>query len=178
MDAVLEGRDSLVVLPTGGGKSLCFQAPALLREGLALVVSPLISLMKDQVDTLIANGVSAAYYNSTLSSDQKSTIAAGVREGRYRMLYVAPERLVGDGSEAFLSLVAQRPMQLCRHRRSALHQPMGTRLPARISSTAAAPRPASRRQPSCVYRHGDCARPARHRRRSSASRCARDCRIL
>jgi ATP-dependent DNA helicase RecQ len=110
MDAVLDARDSLVVLPTGGGKSLCFQAPALLRDGLALVVSPLISLMKDQVDTLIANGVSAAYYNSTLSSDQKSSIGAGVREGRYRMLYVAPERLVGDGSEAFLSLVSQRPI--------------------------------------------------------------------
>jgi ATP-dependent DNA helicase RecQ len=110
MDAVLEARDSLVVLPTGGGKSLCFQAPALLRDGLALVVSPLISLMKDQVDTLIANGVSAAYYNSTLSSDQKSSIASGVREGRYRMLYVAPERLVGDGSEAFLALVRQRPI--------------------------------------------------------------------
>jgi ATP-dependent DNA helicase RecQ len=110
MDAVLAARDSLVVLPTGGGKSLCFQAPALLRDGLALVVSPLISLMKDQVDTLIANGVSAAYYNSTLASDQKSSVGIGVREGRYRMLYVAPERLVGDGSEAFLSLVSSRPI--------------------------------------------------------------------
>jgi ATP-dependent DNA helicase RecQ len=110
MDAVLTARDSLVVLPTGGGKSLCFQAPALLREGLALVVSPLISLMIDQVDTLIANGVSAAYYNSTLSSDQKASVAAGIREGRYRMLYVAPERLVGDGSNGFLALVASRPL--------------------------------------------------------------------
>jgi ATP-dependent DNA helicase RecQ len=110
MDAVMAGRDSLVVLPTGGGKSLCFQAPALLREGLALVVSPLISLMKDQVDTLIANGVSAAYYNSTLSSDQKSNVATGIREGRYRMLYVAPERLVGDGSNGFLSLLSSRPL--------------------------------------------------------------------
>jgi ATP-dependent DNA helicase RecQ len=110
MDAVLAGRDSLVVLPTGGGKSLCFQAPALLREGLALVVSPLISLMKDQVDTLIANGVPAAYYNSTLSSDQKTSVAAGIREGRYRLLYVAPERLVGEGSNGFLSLVSSRQL--------------------------------------------------------------------
>jgi ATP-dependent DNA helicase RecQ len=110
MDAVMQARDSLVVLPTGGGKSLCFQAPALLRDGLALEVSPLISLMKDQVDTLIANGVSAAYYNSTMSSDQKATVAAGVREGRYRMLYVAPERLVGEGSDGFLSLVSSRPL--------------------------------------------------------------------
>ena len=67
MDAILDGRDSLVVLPTGGGKSLCFQAPALVREGLAVVVSPLISLMKDQVDTLVGNGVPAALYNSSLA---------------------------------------------------------------------------------------------------------------
>ena len=67
MEATLASRDSLVVLPTGGGKSLCFQAPALVGGGLALVVSPLISLMKDQVDTLVGNGVAAACYNSALS---------------------------------------------------------------------------------------------------------------
>ena len=67
MDAILERRDSVVVLPTGGGKSLCFQAPALVRDGLAVVVSPLISLMKDQVDTLVGNGVPAALYNSSLT---------------------------------------------------------------------------------------------------------------
>ena len=101
MDAILSGRDSIVVLPTGGGKSLCFQAPALLREGLAVVVSPLISLMKDQVDTLVGNGVPAAYLNSTMSSDERSAVAAGVRDGRYRLLYVSPERLVGEGGESF-----------------------------------------------------------------------------
>jgi ATP-dependent DNA helicase RecQ len=105
MEAVLAGRDSLLVLPTGGGKSLCFQAPALIREGVAIVVSPLISLMKDQVDTLVANGVPAACYHSGLASDERSRVAAGIRAGRYRLLYVAPERLVGEGSEAFLSLV-------------------------------------------------------------------------
>ncbi len=110
MAAVLDGRDSLVVLPTGGGKSLCFQAPALLRDGLAVVVSPLISLMKDQVDTLVANGVAAACYNSTLSSSDRAAVASGVRDGRYRLLYVAPERLVGDGGEGFVSLVASRPV--------------------------------------------------------------------
>jgi ATP-dependent DNA helicase RecQ len=68
MGAVLEGRDSLVVLPTGGGKSLCFQAPASIRPGLAVIVSPLISLMKDQVDTLVGNGVPAGLYNSSLTS--------------------------------------------------------------------------------------------------------------
>jgi ATP-dependent DNA helicase RecQ len=103
MDAILAGRDSVVVLPTGGGKSLCFQAPALVGSGgLALVVSPLISLMKDQVDTLVENGIAAACYNSALSADQKSSVAAGIREGRYRLLYVSPERLAGEGSDAFV----------------------------------------------------------------------------
>ena len=106
MDAVLSGRDSIVVLPTGGGKSLCFQAPALVRGGLAIVVSPLISLMKDQVDTLVGNGVPAALYNSSLSAEEKSAVVAGLRQGKYRLLYVSPERLVGDGSESFLSLLA------------------------------------------------------------------------
>jgi ATP-dependent DNA helicase RecQ len=106
MEAVLAGRDSVVVLPTGGGKSLCFQAPALVRPGLALVVSPLISLMKDQVDTLAGNGVPAALFNSSLSSAERTEVAAGLREGRFRLLYVSPERLVGEGSESFLSLLS------------------------------------------------------------------------
>ena len=108
MNAVLAGRDSVVVLPTGGGKSLCYQAPALVRPGMALVISPLISLMKDQVDTLVANGVPAALYNSSLASEEKAAVAAGIREGRYRLLYVSPERLVGDGSDGFLSLLGSR----------------------------------------------------------------------
>src|SRR6185436_13329140 len=87
MTAVLDGRDSVVVLPTGGGKSLCFQAPALVRPGLALVVSPLISLMKDQVDTLVGNGVPAACYNSAMPADARATVVAGLRESRYRLLY-------------------------------------------------------------------------------------------
>ena len=105
MEAILGGRDSLVVLPTGGGKSLCFQAPALVSGGLGLIVSPLISLMKDQVDTLVANGVSAACYNSAQSIDERSAIASGIRAGRYALLYVSPERLAGEGRESFLSLL-------------------------------------------------------------------------
>src|SRR3954464_10760663 len=97
MDAVLQGRDSLLVLPTGGGKSLCFQAPAMVRPGLAVVISPLISLMKDQVDTLVGNGVPAVLYNSSLAPGEKSAVIAGLRQGRYRLLYVSPERLVGEG---------------------------------------------------------------------------------
>jgi ATP-dependent DNA helicase RecQ len=106
MAAILAGRDSLVVMPTGAGKSICFQAPAVVGDGLALVVSPLISLMKDQVDTLVGNGVAAACYNSALSADQKQDVMSGVREGRLRLLYVSPERLVGEGADVFLGRVA------------------------------------------------------------------------
>jgi ATP-dependent DNA helicase RecQ len=107
MDAILAGRDSIVVLPTGGGKSLCFQAPALVRGELGLVVSPLISLMKDQVDTLVENGVSAACYHSALSQDDRAAVSAGIRESRYALLYVSPERLAGDGSDRFLDAVGR-----------------------------------------------------------------------
>jgi ATP-dependent DNA helicase RecQ len=107
MSAILDGRDSLVVLPTGGGKSLCFQAPAMVREGLGVVVSPLISLMKDQVDTLVANGVPAALYNSTLGADERAAVAGGLREGRYRLLYVSPERLAGEGGDGFVARLSR-----------------------------------------------------------------------
>ena len=110
MQAVLAGRDSLLVLPTGGGKSLCFQAPAIARDGLAIVVSPLISLMKDQVDTLVGNGVAAACYNSSMPSERKSEVSRGVRDGKYRLLYVAPERLVGEGGDGFLSMLESQPV--------------------------------------------------------------------
>ena len=92
----LARRDVFVLMPTGGGKSLCFQLPALIREGLTIVVSPLISLMKDQVDALQTSGIPAAYLNSTL--DRKDAVARwrGLHRGQYRMLYVAPERLMLD----------------------------------------------------------------------------------
>jgi len=92
--AVLAGRDSIVILPTGGGKSLCYQAPAAAMGRLAVVVSPLISLMKDQVDGLTAAGVPAAYLNSSLTAEERRQVGAGVAGGRYQLLYVAPERLV------------------------------------------------------------------------------------
>jgi ATP-dependent DNA helicase RecQ len=90
--SVLEGRDTLVVLPTGGGKSLCYQVPALLLDGLTLVISPLISLMKDQVDALEARGLPATYVNSTLCAAEVSARMARVARGEVRLLYVAPER--------------------------------------------------------------------------------------
>jgi ATP-dependent DNA helicase RecQ len=90
----LEGRDVFVLMPTGGGKSLCFQLPALLRNGLTIVVSPLISLMKDQVDALQTSGIPATYLNSTLDRDESKARWRGLHRGEYRMLYVAPERLM------------------------------------------------------------------------------------
>ncbi|CCP01305.1 ATP-dependent DNA helicase RecQ [Erwinia amylovora Ea644] len=92
----LNGRDCLVVMPTGGGKSLCYQIPALVRQGLTLVVSPLISLMKDQVDQLLANGVAAACLNSTQNREEQQNVMAGCRSGKVRLLYIAPERLMMD----------------------------------------------------------------------------------
>ncbi len=102
MTCGFEDRDSVVVLPTGGGKSLCFQAPAICRDGLTLVVSPLISLMKDQVDALVQNGVPAACVNSTMSGSQKLDVAREIRSGRLKLLYIAPERLMQDRTLNFL----------------------------------------------------------------------------
>ena len=101
---ILQRKDCLVLMPTGGGKSICYQIPALLFEGLTVVVSPLISLMKDQVDALRANGISAAYLNSSLSQTDQSQIMRLAQDGKIKLLYVAPERLLqqGDGFLNFL----------------------------------------------------------------------------
>ena len=93
----LAGRDVLALLPTGGGKSLCFQLPALARTGLTVVVSPLISLMKDQVDALQASGVPATFLNSSLKADESRARLRGLHSGEYRLLYVAPERMMLSG---------------------------------------------------------------------------------
>ena len=90
----LAGRDVFVLMPTGGGKSLCFQLPALLRDGLTIVVSPLISLMKDQVDALRASGIAATFLNSALDAAEARERFRGIHNGNYRLLYVAPERLM------------------------------------------------------------------------------------
>jgi len=93
----LAGRDVLALLPTGGGKSLCFQLPALTRAGLTVVVSPLISLMKDQVDAMQASGVPATFLNSSLKADEARERLRGLHAGEYRLLYVAPERMMLSG---------------------------------------------------------------------------------
>ena len=105
MTAVLEKRDSVVVMPTGGGKSLCYQAPALLQKGLTVVVSPLISLMKDQVDGLVACGVAAAQLNSALDLIDQRLIEEEVRGGKIKLLFVSPERLAVASFRKLLSSV-------------------------------------------------------------------------
>jgi ATP-dependent DNA helicase RecQ len=104
MTAAVSGRDSLVVLPTGGGKSLCYQAPALLSDKLTVVVSPLISLMKDQVDRLLSKGVSAAFINSSLESSDRSRVQAGIARGEYKLIFVAPERFAAGGFDRILRM--------------------------------------------------------------------------
>ena len=105
IDCALSGTDSVVVLPTGGGKSLCYQVPALCKSNVAVVVSPLISLMKDQVDGLNASGIAAASINSALSDHEKRLVANDVETGKLQLLYMAPERLVIPSTIAFLQRV-------------------------------------------------------------------------
>ena len=107
--AALNGRDVLGVMPTGSGKSVCYQLPALLKEGVALVVSPLISLMADQVRALLQMGVPAAYLNSSLTEGQMKKALGYAREGKYKIIYVAPERLLVPG---FLSFAKACPLSL------------------------------------------------------------------
>lgn len=97
VDALLDGRDTLCIMPTGAGKSMCYQIPALLFDGVTIVVSPLISLMKDQVGSLVQSGVPAAYINSSLSYPQFLRVLSNVEHGKYKIIYVAPERLLTDG---------------------------------------------------------------------------------
>ncbi|MGF1672094.1 MAG: RecQ family ATP-dependent DNA helicase, partial [Rivularia sp. (in: cyanobacteria)] len=98
----LENRDLLVIMPTGGGKSLCFQLPALMKAGLTVVVSPLIALMQDQVDGLRKNGIAATFLNSSVSPHQARIREQAIMSGKVKLLYVAPERLL---SERFLPLL-------------------------------------------------------------------------
>ena len=109
IDAVLSGRDALGVMPTGGGKSLCYELPALLLPGMTLVVSPLISLMKDQVMALRNAGIPAGCINSSMSLDELRETYRDVRYGAYKLLYVAPERLLTDG---FCSLAQELEIPL------------------------------------------------------------------
>lgn len=109
VQSVLNGRDNFVLMPTGGGKSLCFQIPALIRAGVGIVVSPLISLMQDQVQALQSNGVSAAFLNSSLSAQEAKNVLAALLHNRLDLLYIAPERLM---SAWFLEQLVKIPIAL------------------------------------------------------------------
>ncbi|MES2003769.1 MAG: DNA helicase RecQ [Bacteroidota bacterium] len=108
---LLQGKDAVVLMPTGGGKSLCYQVPALCLPGVTIVVSPLIALMKDQVDALVLSGVKAAFLNSSQSSGEQSFILQRLRNNELKLLYIAPERLVG-GEVQFLRFLQEIPVSL------------------------------------------------------------------
>ena len=126
---LLGGRDVLAVMPTGAGKSICYQVPALLLPGITIVVSPLVSLMKDQVGALVQAGVAAAFLNNSLTDNQKALMLRRAREGWYKIIYVAPERLEMPGFQRFA--------QEQRHQhgdggRGPLHQPVGAGFPPQL----------------------------------------------
>ncbi len=102
IEATLAGRDTVVLMPTGGGKSLCYQIPALVREGVGLVISPLIALMHDQVRALQALGIEAAFLNSSMDSSEQQAVIDRLRAGQLKLLYIAPERLVQPATQALL----------------------------------------------------------------------------
>src|SRR5476651_2728615 len=106
---LVAGNDALVLMPTGGGKSLCYQVPALVRKGIAIVVSPLIALMQDQVDALLQLGVKAAFLNSSLDAKSAWKVEQDVMEGKLDLLYVAPERLM---TQRFLDLLERTELAL------------------------------------------------------------------
>ncbi len=102
IDTVLQNQDCLVLMPTGGGKSVCFQIPAILKNGLTVVISPLIALMKDQVETLKGNGINAAFLNSSLSSSEQDQVMWQAKIGELKLLYIAPERLFAGNTFEYL----------------------------------------------------------------------------
>lgn len=105
IEAALQNKDLLTIMPTGGGKSLCFQLPALLRTGITIVVSPLIALMQDQVDALQDNGIDATYLNSTLEYDERRARQIAILKNQIKLLYVAPERLLNEKFGLFLDRI-------------------------------------------------------------------------
>ncbi|MCO6552059.1 MAG: DNA helicase RecQ [Gilliamella sp.] len=109
IESIIDGRDTLVIIPTGGGKSLCYQIPAVLLSGTAIVVSPLISLMKDQVDQLLANGIDAAYLNASQSATEQQEVIEKYLNKSIKLLYVSPERL---GVYSFSTLINEQPPSL------------------------------------------------------------------
>lgn len=109
IERTLAGQHTLLLMPTGGGKSLCYQIPAMLFDGLTVVISPLIALMKDQVDTLVARGIDATFINASLKRKERESRYARLREGQYKLLYVTPERFRKDD---FVEALSTRKISL------------------------------------------------------------------
>ncbi len=151
LDAINAGRDCLCIMPTGGGKSLCFQLPAISRDGTVLVISPLIALMKDQVDALVQLNISATYINSSLGSAEQRDRISSMAQNRYDLVYVAPERV---RSRFFFGSVGQNPHSIVGDRRGPLHQPVGARFSARLRATGSDARTHRATANHCSDRHG------------------------
>lgn len=162
----LAGRDVFALLPTGGGKSLCFQLPALARPGLTVVVSPLIALMKDQVDALTAAGIAATFLNSSLDVREMQTRGRALNAGEYRLLYVAPERVMMSG------FVAAMEREADRGGRGALRERMGARLPAGVPAVGGAEGAVPERTTDGANGDGDRAGARRHRPLPEATRAS------
>ena len=157
IEQVVGGGDALVLMPTGGGKSLCYQIPALLRPGTGIVVSPLIALMQDQVDALRQLGVRAAFLNSSLAGDEQARVERALLAGELDLLLRGPGAAADRALPGPAGAGADRAL---RHRRGALRLPMGARLPARIHPVEPAARALA--AGAADRGHGDrrCARPA------------------
>ena len=132
IESILAGHDTFVLMPTGGGKSLCYQLPALLMEGTAVIISPLIALMKNQVDAVrgfCEEDTIAHFLNSSLSRAKLEEVKEDVRQGRTKLLYVAPESL---HKKENIKLLSEVPISLLRCRRGALYLRMGAGFPAEL----------------------------------------------
>ena len=159
VEALLAGRSALAVFPTGAGKSLCYQLPALLLEGVTLVVSPLIALMKDQIDFLQRSGIDAARLDSSLDAAEQREISERLRAGALKLLYVAPERF---NNERFLAAARAHADLALRGRRGALHLRVGPQLPARLLEAGRARARARRRARAGADRDGHAGRGRGH----------------
>ena len=109
IECVLNGEDTLAIMPTGAGKSICYQLPAVLLPGITIVISPLIALMKDQVDALIANGINAAFLNSSQTQEEQQHIIQQAKNGTIKLLYIAPERIPANSDSFFAFLKTLNP---------------------------------------------------------------------
>lgn len=160
IDSILKGRDVLGIMPTGAGKSICYQIPALIMDGITLVISPLISLMKDQVESLNQAGIHAAYLNSSLTVNQYYKALSLARNGRYPIIYVAPERLL---SPEFLDFACHVKISMVAVDEAHCVSQWGAGFPAQLFENHRICGAASETSGGqCIYRYGDCPGPGRY----------------